>query len=78
VSIPITKGLEGKIQFPNLSATAVDPLHMPRNPAGFMVDYIDSDGDGKLESLTYLGLSAETSQKMKIELIDGKYILSNP
>ena len=76
VSIPMEKGLEGKIKFLNLSETAVDPFNIPRNPWGLKIDYIE-DEDGKLESITYLGLNNENFQRMKIEMIDGKYILSN-
>lgn len=77
VDIPIRKGLEGKIEFPNLSETAVDPLHLPRNPWGLKVDYVHINGDGKLESVTYFGLDDKNPQRMKVEIIDGKYVLSN-
>lgn len=77
VHIPIRKGLEGKIEFLNLSETAVDPLNIPRNPWGLKLDYVDIDGDGKLESITYFGLNGENAQRMKIENIEGKYVLSN-
>jgi len=77
VDIPIRKRLEGKIYFMNLSETAVDPLNLPKNPWGLKLDYVDIDGDGKLESITYFGLDDETPQRMKIEIINEKYVLSN-
>ena len=77
VEIPIKKGLEGKIEFVNLSETAVDPLSVPKNPWGLKLDYMNVDGDDRLESIIYFGLDDDTSQRMKIELVNGKYVLSD-
>lgn len=77
VNIPMKMGLEGKIEFLNLAENAVDPLKIPNNPWGLKLDYIDTNGNGKLESITYLGLNREDFQRMKIERIEGKYVLTN-
>lgn len=76
VSMPIAKGSDGGVRFLNLSDTAVDPLHIPKNLWGLTVDYLDLDGNGKLESVTYFSLDNKETQRMKMELIGGKYTLS--
>ena len=77
VVIQIRKDLEGKTQLAGLSKTAVDPFHHPSNPSGIRVDYFDIDGDKSLESITYIGVDAKNFQRMKIELIGDKYVLTD-
>ncbi|MHC1587277.1 MAG: hypothetical protein ACXQTX_02165 [Candidatus Syntropharchaeia archaeon] len=69
VRIVMERGKYGEICFANLSKTAVDPLTLPENAR---VDYIDLDGDGRLESVAYIG-----NRKKVVERINGKYVFSD-
>lgn len=53
VEILMRKGPGRKIEFPNLSETAVNPLEAPRNSRILRLDYIPN-GNGELESILIL------------------------
>jgi len=78
VELPIKRSADDNIVFPSISDTAVTPIEVLDLPHAIrdIPDYKDINGDGKLESIVY----GEWGQKqpMILELIDGKYTISNP
>jgi hypothetical protein len=75
---PIRKSPAGGYAFPTISDTAVDPIELLDLPNAIygLPDYKDMNGDGKLESILYRDW--DKKQPMILELVDGRYIISNP
>ena len=74
VELIFEKGLEGKVNFINLSEKAVSPYPISQQPRRrAKIDYVDLNGDGILETKTYLRQTCSTGWTRGIELIDGRF-----
>jgi hypothetical protein len=75
VNILVIEGLEGKLEFPNLSKTAVNPLDtLPPTIDEYKIVYEDINNDNNLESTMESEIFG-TFQKVNIEKIDNRYLL---